>query len=154
VGPVVAVVGPADASDEPCRLAREVGRLLAESGATVVTGGLGGVMAAASQGARDGGGPAVGLLPGNDRGAANRFVSVAIPTGLEQARNALVVGAADAVIAIGGSWGTLSEIALARRAGKPVVCLVGWRVVDDRGDDVPLVFADSPSEAVALALAR
>jgi uncharacterized protein (TIGR00725 family) len=147
--PVVAVVGPADASDEVCALAREVGRLLAERGATVVTGGHGGAMAAASQGARAAGGLVVGLLPGADRAAANEFVSLAIPTGLGQGRNALVVGAADAVLAVGGSWGTLSEIALARRTGKPLVCLRGWRVVDADGAEVEIAAADTPEEAVS-----
>ena len=96
---------------------------LARGGFVVVNGGLGGVMEAAARGAREGGGIVIGLLPGDDRADANPHLTVAIPTGLGQARNALVVSAADAVVAVGGSWGTLSEIALARRAGKPVVCL-------------------------------
>lgn len=118
----VAVVGPGEAVDgETDAVAREVGRLLAEAGAVVVCGGLGGVMTAVARGARAGGGTVVGLLPGDDRAAANEYLSVALPTGLGQARNVLVVTAADAVIAVGMNAGTLSEVALAVRAGKPVV---------------------------------
>ena len=147
---VVAVVGPgAAASDEICAIAHRVGMLLAERGIAVVNGGLEGVMAAASRGAREAGGLVIGILPGNDRTAANADVTIALPTGLGQSRNALVVSAADAVIAVGGSWGTLSEIALARRAGKPVVCLRGWHVTDADGQPVPLETADSPEQAVA-----
>jgi uncharacterized protein (TIGR00725 family) len=105
-----------------------VGRLLAERGATVVCGGLGGTMEAACRGARAGGGMTIGILPGLDRSAANPFVSVAVPTGLGEARNALVVRAADAVIALGGGYGTLSEIALALKAGKRVVGVRTWEI--------------------------
>ena len=146
---MVAVVGPADAPGPICAAAREVGLLLARRGITVVTGGLGGVMAAAAEGARAGGGLVVGLLPGTDRTSGNPRLNVAIPTGLGQARNALVVGSADAVIAIGGSWGTLSEVALARRAGTPVVWLAGWTIHDAAGARVPIETADSPEQAVA-----
>ena len=147
---VIAVVGPGEpAPEDLCALAYEVGLLLARGGFVVVNGGLGGVMEAAARGAQEAGGIVIGLLPGDDRAAANAHLTVAIPTGLGQARNALVVSAADAVIAVGGSWGTLSEIALARRSGKPVVCLRGWHVIDDGGQPVALDVADSPEEAVA-----
>lgn len=152
---VVAVVGPgSDISDDLAALAHEIGTLLAQRGIVVVTGGLGGVMAAAACGASEAGGLVIGLLPGDDRTDANTDLTVAIPTGLGQARNALVVGAADGVIAVGGSWGTLSEIALARRAGKPVVCLRGWHVFDADDQPVPLVVARSPTEAVEQLLSR
>jgi len=119
---VVAVVGPGDgASASEEGVAFEVGRLLAGRGVTVVTGGLGGVMAAASRGAASVGGTVVGILPGLDRAAANPWVGVALPTGLGELRNGLVVRAADALVAVGGSLGTLSEVALALRAGKRVV---------------------------------
>jgi uncharacterized protein (TIGR00725 family) len=108
--------------------AEEVGRLLAERGAMVVCGGLGGVMEAACRGARAGGGTTIGILPGLSRSDANPFVDVVIPTGLGEARNALVVRAADAVIALGGGYGTLSEIALALKAGKRVVGLGTWEI--------------------------
>jgi uncharacterized protein (TIGR00725 family) len=151
----VAVVGPgADASAADCDLARRVGALLGAEGLTVITGGLGGVMAAAADGARSAGAPVVGLLPGSSRADGSDGVTVAVPTGLGELRNALVVRAADAVIAIGGSWGTLSEIALARRIGRPVVCLAGWTVRDQAGEPVPLEVAHSPEEAVEWVLSQ
>ena len=142
----VAVVGAGRATGAVTALAREVGRRLGEAGAVVVTGGLGGVMAAACRGAHDAGGVAVGLLPGDDRAAANPFVAVAIPTGLGEARNALVVRAADAVIALPGEHGTLSEVALALKMGRTVVGLGAWTEV------LGVVPASDPAEAVALAL--
>ena len=141
----MAVIGPGDASAEEAARAEAVGRLLGEAGAVVVCGGLGGVMEAAARGAAGAGGTVVGLLPGSDRGAANPHVTVAITTGLGEMRNALVVRAADAVVAVGGAYGTLSEIAFALRTGKPVVGLDTWAL-----DDV--VDAPDPEAAVALAL--
>jgi uncharacterized protein (TIGR00725 family) len=141
----VAVVGPGAASPEQEAVAEEVGRLLARRGAVVVCGGLGGVMEAACRGASREGGTTVGLLPGLDRGAANPFVSVAVATGLGEARNALVVRAADALIAVGGAYGTLSEIALALKAGKPVIGLGTWEI-----DGVERV--EGPEAAVNMAL--
>jgi uncharacterized protein (TIGR00725 family) len=122
-----------------------VGRELAGAGAVVVCGGLGGVMEAACRGAREAGGRTIGILPGTDRTAANEFVEVAIPTGLGEARNALVVRTADALIAVGGGYGTLSEIALALKAGKRVVGLDSWDI-----DGV--VAAPDPVAAVAAVL--
>jgi uncharacterized protein (TIGR00725 family) len=143
----VAVVGPGDgASGADLAAAREVGRLLAAAGAVVLTGGLAGVMAAATEGAAEAGGLTVALQPGPER--APSAATVVLPTGLGELRNALLVRAADAVIAVGGSWGTLSEIALARRTGVPVVCLGGWQVRDAAGEPVPLETADSPADAV------
>jgi uncharacterized protein (TIGR00725 family) len=114
-----------------------VGRLVAARGAVLVCGGLGGVMEAACRGAKEGGGTTVGILPGAERSAANEFVDVAIPTGLGEARNALVVRAADALIAVGGGYGTLSEIALALKAGKPVAGLGSWGIEGVRQADTP-----------------
>jgi uncharacterized protein (TIGR00725 family) len=122
-----------------------VGRALAERGAVVVCGGLGGVMEAACRGARAAGGLTVGILPGTDRTAANPFVEVAIQSGLGEARNALVVRAADALIAVGGGYGTLSEIALALKAGKRVVGLDSW-------DIEGVVAVADPAAAVAAVL--
>lgn len=122
---VVAVVG---SGEEPSDTAFEVGRLLALGGAVVVTGGLGGVMESASSGASSADGVVVGLLPGSDRSAANPFVTVALPTGLGELRNGLVVRACDAMVAVGGGYGTLSEIALALKAGKPVVGIGSWAI--------------------------
>ena len=120
---VVAVVGAGSASGSELAAASEVGSLLASRGVIVVTGGLGGVMEAASAGARSAGGLVVGLLPGLDRSEANQHVSVAIPTGLGELRNGLVVRACDGVIAVGGEYGTLSEVAFALKTGRPVVGL-------------------------------
>ncbi len=149
----LAVIGPARALPALVHLGHQVGEAVAQAGAVLICGGLGGVMEAACQGARSAGGLTVGLLPGEDRSQANQWVDVAIPTGLGEARNALVVRAADALIAVGGEYGTLSEIALGLQAGKPVVGLSTWRLT--RGDGRPddgIVAAGAPVEAVAEAL--
>jgi uncharacterized protein (TIGR00725 family) len=130
--------------------AEQVGRLLAERGCTVVTGGLGEVMEAACRGAKAAGGTTIGILPGERRTAANRWVDHAVVTGIGHARNLAVVASGDAVIAVGGRWGTLAEVAFARVLGRPVVVLEpGWQV---RGDGVER--ASTPAEAVDLALRR
>lgn len=151
----VAVVGPGRGVDpQTAACARDVGNRLARAGALLVTGGLGGVMAEASRGASEAGGTVVGLLPGSEKSAANRWVDVALPTGLGEARNVLVVSAADSVIAIGGSWGTLSEVALACRLGVPVVAVDGWQVCDQTGG-APIggpASAAGSEEAVHMAL--
>jgi uncharacterized protein (TIGR00725 family) len=143
--PYVAVVGPGRATAEQATAAEEVGRALAEAGSLVVCGGLGGVMEAACRGAKSGGGTTLGILPGADRSQANEFVDVAVATGLGEARNALVARAADVLIAVAGEYGTLSEIALALKTGKPVVGLDTWEI-----DGV--VVASSPADAVNQAL--
>ena len=143
---VVAVVGGGSASTALVADAHEVGRLLALRGVQLVCGGLGGVMEAASEGAASAGGLVLGLLPGLDRAAANPFVTVAVPTGMGELRNGLIVRACDGMIAIGGEHGTLSEVALALKAGKRVVGLgFGFAV---RGVEE----ASTPAEAVALLL--
>jgi len=125
--PYVAVVGAGEPEDESLLdRAEEAGRLLARRGWVLVTGGLGGVMAAAAAGAAAEGGTAVALLPGPDRSAASAGHAVVIPTGLGEMRNALIVRSVDAVLAIGGSWGTLSEIAFAARTGVPVLTVASW----------------------------
>jgi uncharacterized protein (TIGR00725 family) len=143
--PHIAVVGAGQASGEQARDAEAVGRALGEAGAVLVCGGLGGVMEAACRGAKAGGGTTVGILPGDDRSAANAYVDVAVATGLGEMRNGLVVRAVDALIAVGGEFGTLSEVALALKAGKPVVGLGTW-------DLEPIVRAQSPDDAVRRAL--
>ena len=149
--PTIAVSGPGgDVPAELLELAHEVGALLAREGAVLVTGGLDGVMAAAARGAGTAGGQTLGLLPGDNLEDGTEQLFLPLPTGLGQVRNALLVNVADAVISVGGSWGTLSEIALARRAGKPVICLRGWSITDASGQPVPLVFADTASAAVDL----
>ena len=126
--PYVAVIGGSSAALDVCRAAEDVGRELARHGAVVVCGGLGGVMAAACRGAKAAGGVTLGILPGDTREETNAWVDVAVPTGLGEARNALVVRAADALVAVGGEFGTLAEIALALRAGKPVVGIGTWEL--------------------------
>jgi uncharacterized protein (TIGR00725 family) len=141
----VAVVGAGDAGPRLTASAESVGRELARRGAVVVCGGLGGVMEAACRGAKDAGGTTVGILPGHDRSAANAWVDVALPTGLGEGRNLLVVRAGDALVAVGGGYGTLSEIALALKAGTPVIALESW--------DIPgAVGVASPAGAAAAAL--
>jgi uncharacterized protein (TIGR00725 family) len=146
----VAVVGASGASREEERIAEQVGRLLAASGAIVVTGGLGGVMAAACRGAKSAGGTTVGLLPGEDRSDANPWVDVAVPTGLGEARNALVARCAEGVIAVGGEFGTLSEIALALKLRRPVVGIGTWTIEKDFGPVDPIGRAHDAVEAVRL----
>ena len=128
--------------------AEEVGRLLAERGCTVVTGGLGEVMAAAARGAKSAGGTTIGILPGESRSTANEWIDHAVVTGLGHARNFAVAASGDGVIVVGGSWGTLAEIAFAMRLDRPVVILEpGWQLegVDRAG---------TPAEAVELVLSR
>lgn len=150
----IAVVGPGDgANPAETALATDVGRGLAEAGAVLLCGGLGGVMAAACAGARERGGITVGLLPGPDRAAGNPHLTVSLPTGLGELRNGLLVRCADVVLAVGGSWGTLSEVALARRTGVPVVSLGGWQVRPPGREPQPVgVEARSADEAVARAM--
>jgi uncharacterized protein (TIGR00725 family) len=143
----VAVVGPGEATTAQVEVAEAVGRGLAERGAIVVCGGRGGVMAAASRGAQSVGGLTVGLLPGTDRDEGNEWLTVAIPTGLGELRNGLVVRSADVVIAVGGAYGTLSEIALALKTGVPVIGLGTWPI-----DGIES--AESAQAAVASALER
>ena len=145
--PYVGVIGPGEASASELEAAEAIGRGLADGGAIVVTGGLGGVMAAACHGASAAAGPTVGFLPGSDRASANEWVQIALPTGLGELRNGLVVRAADAVIAIGGAHGTLSEIALALKTGVPVIGLHTW-------DIEGIERVTSPGEAVDRALRR
>jgi uncharacterized protein (TIGR00725 family) len=146
-GPLIAVVGGATCTPQEAAWAAAVGRLLAEQGAVLLCGGLGGVMAAAARGARDAGGLTVGILPGVDPGEANPDIDVALATGMGEMRNALIVRAARAVIAIGGGWGTLSEIALARRIETPVV---GLHDAFTAAVDIPRV--ERPEDAAAWAL--
>ncbi|MEV6110247.1 TIGR00725 family protein [Streptomyces sp. NPDC051940] len=149
----VSVCGPAQCGDELRMLAYEVGRLLAVRGAVVICGGYGGVMAAVAAGARSRDGLVVGVLSGGDRNGGGPDLSVAIATGLGQARNSVIVNSGDAVIVIGGSWGTLTELAMAaRRATVPVVQLGrGWSVTDEDGKPLPgVVRARTAEEAVRL----
>ena len=149
----VAVCGPGVADEREIAWAEDVGRLLAREGAVVVCGGLGGVMEAAARGASAEGGTSIGILPGPHRTGQAEGLSYSIPTGMGEARNALVVRAADAVIAVAGEYGTLSEIALALKIGVPVVGLGTWDLAKD-GRPVPAFpAAEDPADAVRMALA-
>jgi uncharacterized protein (TIGR00725 family) len=150
---MIAVIGDGVCDATTAAVAEEVGRRLAEAGATVVCGGLGGVMEAVCRGAKAAGGRTVGILPGDRASDANPFVDVAIVTGMGEARNVLVVKSAEAAIAVGGRYGTLSEIALALKLGKPVVGIRSWQLATAAGPDSGLVPVDTPAEAVSLALA-
>ncbi len=145
----VAVVGSGSCSAQEAAAAEQIGSLLARAGAVVVCGGLSGVMEAACRGARREGGLTVGILPGSDRSAANPHVAVAIATGLGELRNGLVVRAADAVVAVGGETGTLSEIGFALKLGKRVVGLATWEL--SKKPD-PILRASSAEDAVRLVL--
>ena len=132
--PVIAVVGPGEgASAAELASAEEAGAAIAAAGCTLLCGGLGGVMEAACRGARSEGGFTVGLLPGVDASDANGWVVLSLPTGLGEARNAVIARGADAVVAVGGGWGTLSEIAFALRAGTPVLGVGTWELGRDGG---------------------
>jgi uncharacterized protein (TIGR00725 family) len=145
----ISVIGGGQSGAAEYATAMEVGRLVAEAGATLVCGGLSGVMEAAARGAREAGGSTIGILPGHDRSLANPYLDHVITTGLGHARNLAVVSSGDAVIAIGGSYGTLSEIGLAARLSRPVVILSGWRLQNDLGTE-GIWHASSPREAMAL----
>ncbi|KQY22923.1 hypothetical protein ASD16_09965 [Cellulomonas sp. Root485] len=132
----VGVVGPSSADERELREAEALGRGLAQRGHVVVCGGLGGVMEAVSRGAAGVGGVVLGLLPGTDRADANPYVSVAVPTGLGELRNGLLVRSSDVVVSVGGSWGTLSEVALAVRTGVPVIGVAGWTLTTTDGQKV------------------
>jgi uncharacterized protein (TIGR00725 family) len=144
--PYVSVVGSGTAAGELYELAREVGGLVAERGGVVVCGGLSGVMEAAARGATEAGGTAIGILPDEDRGRANEYLSYSVATGAGQARNLAVVCSGDVVIAVGGEYGTLSEMGLAKKVGRPVVALRSWEL----GEHVTV--AASAAEAVEAAL--
>ncbi|WP_131741971.1 TIGR00725 family protein [Actinomadura roseirufa] len=148
----VSVCGPRDCTDEDQRNAREIGRLLAERDAVVICGGYTGVMAEVAAGASAVGGTVVGILSRSDRENANPDLTITIPTGVGEARNNIIINSGDAVIVIGGSWGTLSELALAmRRGGVPVIQLGGWQLLKKDGSPVPGVqLASTPQEALEL----
>lgn len=148
----VAVVGASEASEAVAALAEEVGELVGQAGAVLVCGGLSGVMEAACRGAKSAGGITVGILPGTDRTDANEHVDIALPTGIGEARNALIVRSADVVIAVAGEFGTLSEIGFALKIGTPIVGLGTWELYR-RGEPVDAItVASTPAEAVNLAL--
>lgn len=148
----IGVLGPHECSCEEYALGVEVGAEIARRGAILVCGGLGGMMEAAAKGAKSQGGLTVGILPGEKGSEANPYIDVPLPTGLGPVRNTLVVRTCDAVIAIRGSYGTLSEIAFALRLGIPVVGLKTWGVSQDGKMDPGIHVVDTPADAVAKAI--
>jgi uncharacterized protein (TIGR00725 family) len=152
--PIIGVIGAGDALQEQCDLAYEIGKLIALRGASLVCGGLGGVMEAAGRGASEHNGLVIGILPGNQKSDANPFIDIAIPTGMGNARNLLVVKSSDVIIALPGSYGTLSEIALALNENKTVVYLPGAWDLKKSGvvDSARFKEAFTPTQAIGLAL--
>ena len=148
----IAVIGGSQCSGEEAELAEAVGRELARQGAILVCGGLGGVMEAACKGAQSEGGVTIGILPGENRQAANPYVQIPIVTGIGYARNVAVVKSAQAVIAIGGNYGTLSEISHALQSGIPVIGLNTWSLSRNNQTDNSIISAQNPREAVNKAI--
>jgi len=144
--PVIAVVGAGKCSKKLRDMASEVGKLIAASGAILVCGGMGGIMEGAAKGAKEAGGTTIGILPSDSRDDANKYIDFAIPTGFGEARNIMVVRAADVVIAFPGSFGTLSEMAFALDAKRPVISVNAWRLGEE------IIPAETPEQAAALAL--
>jgi uncharacterized protein (TIGR00725 family) len=153
---IIAVIGDSSCSPEEANLAETVGELLAHQGVTIMCGGLGGVMEAACRGAKSKGGLTVGILPGQDSSKANPWVDVSVVTGIGEARNVAVVKSAQAVVAIGGSYGTLSEIAYALKSGIPVIGLNTWSLSRNGREDDSIIRVQSAVEAVnkAISLAK
>ena len=150
----IGVMGSGSCDGATLRLAEQVGHHIAESGALLICGGLGGVMEAACRGAQSAGGTTVGILPGEYSETANAYVQIPIPTGLGQARNVINIHSSDAIIAVKGEYGTLSEIAIALKVGVPVVGLNTWKVHSGTSEfQDPIIRASNPKEAVRLALA-
>jgi len=150
---MISVIGASDPPPEIAEMAEQVGRELAECGATIVCGGLGGVMAAACKGAKSAGGTTIGILPGGDPDDANEWVDIPICTGAGYARNVIVAKSGRAVIAVGGAFGTLSEIAHALGDGVPVIGLETWTMSRQGSEDRTIVRAHSPADAVSKAMA-
>ncbi len=144
--PVIAVVGAGKCSKKLRDMACEVGKYVAEKGGVIVCGGMGGIMEGVARGAREAGGLTIGILPTDLKDDANEFIDIVIPTGFGEARNIMVVRAADAVVAFPGKFGTLSEMAFALHAKKPVISVNAWRLSEE------IHHAESPEEAAELAM--
>ena len=154
MGPIVAVIGGSSPTPDEASLAEDVGRALGQAGAVLVCGRRGGVMEAACRGAKKAGGMTVGILSGFDASEANPYVDVPIVTGIGDARNAIIARTAQVAIAVGGSYGTLSEIGFALGFGTPVIGLRTWVVERDGHPPAPITRAETPAEAVRQALAH
>ena len=150
----VAVIGGSEHVEEDCEAAEVVGRELARAGALLLCGGRSGVMEAACRGAKREGGTTIGFLPGDQRGTENDHVDIALPTGLGEMRNMVIVTASDVVIAIGGEFGTLSELAFALRVGKPVIGLGTWELSKKGEVSDAITVIEDPAKAVKVALQK
>ena len=150
---MIALVGGSTASPQELSAAESIGRALARGGAALICGGRGGVMEAACRGAKSAGGLTIGILPGTSTDEANPFIDIPIVTGMGEARNVIIVRSAAAIVAVGGSYGTLSEIAHALRSGVPVVALESWQIDRAGHPDAPIHRASDPAQAASLALA-
>ncbi len=139
---IISVIGNSSCDKDIYKIAEEVGKLIAEKGGVLITGGLGGVMEAASKGAKEAGGTTVGILPDFSKEDANRYVDIPITTGLSHARNVIIARSADALIAVSGGYGTLSEIAIALKLGKPVIGIKTWDNIEG------IVNVNSPDKAI------
>ncbi|MEO0136424.1 MAG: TIGR00725 family protein [candidate division WOR-3 bacterium] len=139
---IIAVIGGAETSEKNLRIAEEVGALIAENGAILITGGLGGVMEAASRGAKKAGGLVIGILPGTDKRTANEYVDIPIVTGMNQARNIIIARTCDCAIAIDGKYGTLTEIAYCLMFNVPVIGINTWKI------DAPIIHVKTAKQAV------
>ena len=146
---MIAVIGESDASDEIIKIAKETGSLIAEREGILICGGLAGVMCAAAEGAQKAGGITIGILPDYERDNANEFIDLVIPTGIGHARNTVIVASAHGIIAIGGRYGTLSEIALARKMNKPVMTLSSFEIHREGKVQGDILSADTPRHAVS-----
>ncbi|MDO8886242.1 TIGR00725 family protein [Candidatus Oleimmundimicrobium sp.] len=144
----IGVIGSGQCDNKTAKIAYEIGRNIAKKGGILICGGLGGVMEAACKGAKDARGLSVGILPSKTRKHANPFIDIAIPTGMSEARNALVVRASDAVIAVGEEFGTLSEIGLALKMNKPVVGIGTWELSKEGKPIESIILVKGPFEAV------
>jgi len=149
---IIGVIGDSSCPPEEAKLAESVGELLAQRGATIVCGGLGGVMEAVCRGAKSKGGLTVGILPGKNSSTANPWVDIPVVTGLGEARNVVVAKSAQAIIAIGGNYGTLSEIAYALKSSIPVIGLNTWSLSRNGQEDDSIIKAQSATEAVDKAI--
>lgn len=146
----VGVIGAADCGQEVQTLAEEVGSVVAHAGAMLICGGRGGVMEAAARGAQKAGGDAIGILPGDDPREGNPYLSFAIATGLGDARNAVIARTCDVLVAIAGGYGTLSEIGLALKMGKPVIAVDTWQCIDSCGQPAKMIDAKSAGDVAAI----
>jgi len=148
----IAVIGSGENDPKNEKIAYELGKLIAQKGAILICGGLGGVMDAACKGASEAGGTCVGILPGGNRAGSSRYLTVALPTGVGEARNTIITRSADVVIAVGGEFGTLSEIAFALKAQKPVIGINTWHLFKDKQESKAIARAKDACEAIDLAI--